>query len=408
MDKLFDPARHETLAGAPWQADTARAALQRFADDACARFDPDLGWPAHPLDDPAQPDERFHDLYCGAGGVVWALEHLARAGAIQHKPDFRAFAAALVSKNRVNLGAPQHGTQSYLLGDAGLLLLQWTLGHDDAVADDLHEVVRSNLHNPVREALWGSPGTVLAAVFMAEFTAGSMEQARWAALVREAVQISFDEMDSMAEFGGLWLWRQDLYGRPCTLLGAGHGFAGNVFPALRAAALLDAPLAQAFADRALHTLQATARHGGGGINWAPEPETPAKPYPRAMLVQDCHGAPGIICRLAGAPRSAAWDALLLGAGELTWRAGPLIKGASLCHGTAGSAMAMLKLWRRSGDAQWLDRARALAMHAVAQVEQHRSQYGRGRYSLWSGDLGLACVLWNCLQGSDSFPTLDVF
>ncbi len=404
MDKLFDPARHEALAGAPWHANTARAALQRFADDACARFDVNLGWPAHPLDDPAQPDERFHDLYCGAGGVVWALEHLARAGAIQHKPDFRAFVAGLLRKNRVNLGEPQHGTQSYLLGDAGLLLLHWTLSHDDAVADALFEAVRNNLHNPVREALWGSPGTVLAAVFMAEFSA----QPRWAALVREALQIIWDEMESVAEFGGLWLWRQDLYGRPCVLLGAGHGFAGNVFPALRAAALLDAPLAQAFADRALHTLQATARHGGGGINWAPEPETPAKPYPRAMLVQDCHGAPGIICRLAGAPRSADWDALLLGAGELSWRAGPLRKGASLCHGTAGSAMAMLKLWRRSGDAQWLDRARALAMHAVAQVDQHHSQYGRGRYSLWSGDLGLACVLWNCLQGSDSFPTLDVF
>lgn len=404
MKALFDPARHEALAGAPWHDDTARAGLQRIADDACAAFDANLGWPAHPLDDPKQPDERFHDLYWGAGGVVWALEHLARAGTINRKPDFRAFVAGLVQKNRVNLGEPQHGTQSYLLGDAGLLLLQWTLGHDDAVADALFEAVRSNLHNPVREALWGSPGTVLAAVFMAEFTG----QPRWAALVREALQIIFDEMESEAEFGGLWLWRQDLYGRPCVLLGGGHGFAGNLFPALRAAALLDAQRVQAFADRALHTLQATARHGDGGINWAPEPETPTRPYPRAMLVQDCHGAPGIVCRLAGAPRSAAWDALLLGAGELTWRAGPLRKGASLCHGTAGSAMAMLKLWRRSGDTLWLDRARALAMHAVAQVEQHRSQYGMGRYSLWSGDLGLACVLWNCLQGSDSFPTLDVF
>ena len=404
MSMLFDPARHEALAAAPWHANTARAALQRIAADARAAFDADKGWPAHPLDDPSQPDQRFHDLYCGAGGVVWALEHLARCGAIDRKPDFRAFVAGLVQKNRLNLGEPQHGTQSYLLGDAGLLLLQWTLGHEDVVADALFEAVRSNLHNPVREALWGSPGTVLAAVFMADFTG----QPRWVALVREALQISFEEMESVAEFGGLWLWRQDLYGRPCVLLGAGHGFAGNLFAALRAAALLDASLVQAFADRALHTLQATARHDDGGINWAPEPETPAKPYPRAMLVQDCHGAPGIICRLAGAPRGADWDALLLGAGELTWRAGPLAKGASLCHGTAGSAMAMLKLWRRSGDVLWIDRARALAMHAVTQVEQHRSQYGRGRYSLWSGDLGLACVLWNCLQGNDSFPTLDVF
>ena len=401
---LFDPARHEALAAAPWHADTARTALQRIADDACARFDPGLGWPAHPLDDPAQPDERFHMLYCGAGGVVWALEHLARAGAIHHKPDFSAFVAGLLPKNREALGQPRHGSQSYLLGDAGLLLLQWTLGQDEAVADELHQVVRSNLRNPVREALWGSPGTVLAAVFMAEFTA----QARWTTLLREAMQISFDEMEVVAELGGIWLWRQDLYGRPCMLLGAGHGFAGNVFPALRAAAFLDAALVQAFADRALHTLQATAQYADGGINWNPEPETAAKPYLRPPLVQDCHGAPGIVCRLAGAPRSAAWDALLLGAGELSWRAGPLIKGASLCHGTAGSAMAMLKLWRRSGDGLWLDRARALAMHAVTQVERHRTLYGMGRYSLWSGDLGVACVLWNCLQGSDHFPTLDVF
>ncbi len=403
MDTLFDPARHEALVGAPWHEDTARAALQRIADDANARFDPDSGWPAHPLDDPEQPDDRIHMLYSGAGGVVWALEHLARAGAIHHKPDFRAFVAGLVPKNRAALGQPQQGTQSYLLGDAGRLLLQWTLGHDEAVADELLAAVRSNLHNPVREALWGSPGTVLAAVFMAEFTS----QPRWTALVREAVQIIWDEMESVAEFDGIWLWRQDLYGRPCTLLGAGHGFAGNVFPALRGAAFLDAPLVQAFADRALHTLKATARHADGAINWLPQPETAAKPSLRLPLVQDCHGAPGIVCRLAGAPRSAEWDALLLGAGELSWRAGPLSKGASLCHGTAGSAMAMLKLWRRSGDGRWLDRARALAMHGVDQVECHRAQYGMGRYSLWSGDLGLACVLWNCLQGSDYFPTLDV-
>jgi hypothetical protein len=125
-------------------------------------------------------------------------------------------------------------------------------------------------------------------------------------------------------------------------------------------------------------------------------------------VQDCHGAPGIVCRLATAPRTAAWDTLLAEAGELTWRAGPLSKGASLCHGTAGSALALLKLWRRSGDAMWLDRARALAMHAIGQVERHRAQFGIGRHALWTGDLGLACVLWDCVAGDDVFPTLDVF
>jgi hypothetical protein len=43
------------------------------------------------------------------------------------------------------------------------------------------------------------------------------------------------------------------------------------------------------------------------------------------------------------------DALLLAAGELVWRAGPLRKGANLCHGTAGNGYALLTLFRRSGD-----------------------------------------------------------
>jgi hypothetical protein len=31
-----------------------------------------------------------------------------------------------------------------------------------------------------------------------------------------------------------------------------------------------------------------------------------------------------------------------------------------------------------------------------------------RYSLWTGDAGFAVYLWDCLQGTARFPTLDVF
>jgi hypothetical protein len=125
-------------------------------------------------------------------------------------------------------------------------------------------------------------------------------------------------------------------------------------------------------------------------------------------VQDCHGAPGIVCRLADVARSAPWDSLLCAAGELTWHAGPLAKGPSLCHGTAGSAMACLKLWRRYADPVWLERARRLALHAAEQVEAARARHGQGRHSLWTGDLGVACILWNCIAGDDRLPTLDHF
>ena len=52
------------------------------------------------------------------------------------------------------------------------------------------------------------------------------------------------------------------------------------------------------------------------------------------------------------------------------------------------------------------RARAFAMHAIAQSERHRREYGMRRSSLWTGDLGLAIYLWNCITGGDRWPILD--
>jgi hypothetical protein len=126
-----------------------------------------------------------------------------------------------------------------------------------------------------------------------------------------------------------------------------------------------------------------------------------------MLVQHCHGAPGVINCLADFPTREI-DDLLLAAGELTWKAGPLRKGASLCHGTAGNGYAMLKLYRRTGDSEWLQRARAFAMHAIAQMEAAERRHGQLRYSLWTGDLGLAFFLWDCVHGTACFPTMDAF
>jgi hypothetical protein len=59
------------------------------------------------------------------------------------------------------------------------------------------------------------------------------------------------------------------------------------------------------------------------------------------------------------------------------------------------------------DVRWnADRARAFAMHAIAQSERHTGQHGMRRYSLWTGDLGLAVYLGNCLTGGDQWPNLD--
>ena len=57
---------------------------------------------------------------------------------------------------------------------------------------------------------------------------------------------------------------------------------------------------------------------------------------------------------------------------------------------------------------WLERARSFAMTAIVQYREARDQLGRGRYSLWTGDIGLAVYLWDCLTAEPKFPTIDVF
>jgi hypothetical protein len=98
--------------------------------------------------------------------------------------------------------------------------------------------------------------------------------------------------------------------------------------------------------------------------------------------------------------------MLLAGGELTWRAGPHGKGAQLCHGTAGNGYAFLKLFARTGDELWLDRARRFAMHAAGQVEQARAEHGRGRHTLFSGDPGTAVYLLDCIEAESAFPAVD--
>ena len=161
------------------------------------------------------------------------------------------------------------------------------------------------------------------------------------------------------------LWLQDLYGSPLHIFGPAHGFAGNVLVLARGGAL-DQARRRELERRAVRALARHAIRADGLAQWPPSLE----PSSQEARTQWCHGAPGIVASCATlAPGDAELDELLLAGGELTWRAGPLRKGASLCHGTAGNGYAFLKLFERTGDELWLERARAFAMHAVAQVEQ---------------------------------------
>jgi hypothetical protein len=114
----------------------------------------------------------------------------------------------------------------------------------------------------------------------------------------------------------------------------------------------------------------------------------------------------MITSLSGLPADDETDRLLAAGGELTWRAGPLIKGVGLCHGTAGNAYALLALHSRFGDQRWLHRARMFAMDAAADVDRRRAASGTGRYTLFTGDIGVALLLRSCLNADATFPFLE--
>ncbi len=397
LQTMYDPGRHEPLLGNAWDEGRARDAVAAVCRDVEAGFDPVALWPLHPRDWEPGTSEIVRGLYLGAAGVVHGLARLAEAGVWEPGLDLAAVAAGLHDEGRTEEDEEDAGA-SLLVGSSGILLVAHRFAPSAVAADALARAIESNAEHPSNEMLLGSPGTMLAARAMWARTG----EERFASLWRESARILLDRIDADG------LWEQDLYGTKRRLLGAGHGFAGNVHALLGAPEWLDAVQERGqspFLQGAVATLRAFAVVEDGCATWSPAAEG-LRPG-EAPRVQWCHGAPGVIIAFArAAPDDAELGALLEAGGELTWRAGPLVHNAGLCHGAAGNGFAFLALFERTGDERWLARARAFAMHALAQVERFHAADGRGQYSLFTGGLGAALLAAACLRGDARFPGLD--
>jgi hypothetical protein len=395
MAQLFDPARHVPLGDASWSEAAAREAIRSIAADACAAFDPETLWPGHPLDAP-MPDGSGC-VYMGAAGVVWALDHLEREGAAEIPIDFAPALPRMRQADQGWLGNPPFcDYASLLLGDLGPMLVAMRLAPSPTLADEIFVRLGANDDRPLQDLMWGTAGSLMAARWMQAATG----QPRFAELWRrQAARL----LDGLQDFDGALMWSFDLYGQPMHMPGLVHGFAGNMLSLIKGWDWLEASQKARVESVSMHTLTTTARWDGGMVNWPTDLLIPAAP----LLCQVCHGASGIVMVFAEAPFQAPeFERLLASGGETIWTAGPLAKGSNICHGTGGSGRALLRLYDRTGDARWLDRARRLAMAAIAQCDAAREEYGRGRYSLWTGDPGLAVFLWECIITRPAFPGLD--
>jgi hypothetical protein len=364
---LFSPDAHEALVDEPWSADRARTAIVSIVADAESAFAD--GWPAHPLDlyDGDDPATRFRTVYDGGAGVVEALHRLGRRGFVELRHDYVPYLERSVE-------APsdfpdEDAERSLLGGQTGIRLVLQRVAPSQANLARLSELIAANERDERCELMWGSPGTILAGRELGLDVTPSIE---WLQGQRDA--------DG--------LWTQHLGGRSSRCLGPAHGFAGCVLALGEVAAVSE-------------TLQPFAVEEDGLVNWLPYAGMARLDAHSdgQIRTQWCHGAPGIVATLA----HLLDEELAVAGGELTWRAGPPRKGAGLCHGTAGNGYALLALLERTGDERWLARARAFAMHAAGQVERGRANDGRGRYSLWTGDVGTALYLADCIEGGGKLP-----
>lgn len=400
MPALFTPEVHEPLTTTGWDEGWVLDAVRELVADTERHLDPERFWPLHPRDVEYLGVDAYatHGLWAGAAGTLWALADLRRSGIGSDSVDLAGAAERLHASYLVSVDEENPAVPGLWMGEAGILLVADALAPDAARRERLLECVLANAGNETLELMWGAPGTMLAAQAMLERTGDE----RWAEAWRQSADALWRAWEPASG-----LWTQRLYGHVLSFLGPAHGFAGNVAALAHGDELLPEKRRHELARRATATLAATAVREHGRANWPPDAgEDATLEHRDGIRVQWCHGAPGMVGALALLTAEPQLDELLVAGAELTWEAGPLVKGPSLCHGTAGNGLALLALHRRTGDDVWLDRARAFAVHALEQVAREREAHGIGRFSLWLGDLGAAVYAVQCIDGDARLPTVE--
>jgi len=302
---MIERARHVPLRLVPWDPSDIAIAIEEIVVDTLGHFDNERFWPAHPLDDSRESGNS--SVYLGANGVIWALDYLYRAGATKSRYEFSPILSQLLERTRVEMQSfgeyAKHG--SLLYGDLGTALVMMRLEPTREIADVIHARVDANMDLPVRELMWGLPGSMLACLHMAEMT----DEARWRTTFEAQAKRLLDDLK---EISGVPIWTQDLYGAQRQYLGPVQGFAGNMIPLIRGWSWLTEAQCARITDVARRTLSAHAHRSDLGISWR------AAVDGKNLYCQHCHGAPGIVTTFADAPfTSPELEELLIGGGKLT-------------------------------------------------------------------------------------------
>ena len=287
---MIEQARHVPLRPLRWSESEAAAAIEEIVADGLEHFDAERFWPAHPLDETIR--DGHTSLYFGATGVVWGIDYLGRVGAIKTWFDFRPVLAGLLEASQAEFAKWKYAAHgSLLLGDIAAALVVMRLDPASAIADLIYRRADANTTLPVRELMWGIPGSMIACCHMAAMTA----EPRWRALFATQAERLLEDLEESDDGP---LWTQDLYGRHLRYLGPVHGYAGNMIALMRGWEWLTDDQRARIAEAVPRTLTANALRSELGATWSGVvPDRDKRPADggnyanaRAWLCQHCHGA----------------------------------------------------------------------------------------------------------------------
>jgi len=195
------------------------------------------------------------------------------------------------------------------------------------------------------------------------------------------------ELDAkLATFGPI----QDC--REIKWLGMAHGWGGILYAILRWCQSSGRAVPPWLRSR-LDELAAFAEPNEGRLSWRRRPwDAPAgdQAWPGW-----CHGSAGFVHLWSIAHRAFPhYLELAEQAAKHVWESTASQSG-SLCCGLTGEAYSLLRIFKDTGDAKWIDRARTLAVRALAMANAESLIPG----SLYKGDIGL-CLLVSDLSAPE--------
>ncbi|MFM2485613.1 lanthionine synthetase C family protein [Celerinatantimonas yamalensis] len=385
------------MSGKKWNISEAEDTIQEIATDGIDNLKSGYLWPTHPLDN----DSSVHGFYFGTAGMSWALDHLKHEQAADIDFNLEFAIAKQLDNCQSQYSKMRHcDNTSYLFGDVPILMMQYKLSKNKTILDEIHKKIIINNSQPTRELMWGSAGTMVALTHLHRLLPDDL---RWKSTFIVQANRLLNELQEDEKYG--FLWEPDIYGKKTRYLGPVHGNSGNSLSLIKGKNFLKDSEYELLCEKVILSTVKTSLSDTKYANW---PAVAGKT--EKMVLHHCHGAPGMINALSELPVgiSSEFDQIMIKGGELTWKAGPLRKGHGLCHGTAGNGFAFLKLFQRTNDEIWLDRARTFAMEAIQQYRQSKDLFHQGRYNLWNGDVGLAIYINECCKETARFPTIDTF